>query len=112
MPDAAISTAEIFGDPALARDTPAIAAADYEQGWGRNALQPIACARYPVVAKHLEWLSKYGDARMTGSGACVFVGFSSQSAALEVLAKLPSGMRGVVARGLERHPMYEQAGRR
>jgi 4-diphosphocytidyl-2-C-methyl-D-erythritol kinase len=44
---------------------------------------------------------------MTGSGACVFAEFSSEAAAQQVLDKLPQDMRGVVARGLQHHPLRD-----
>jgi 4-diphosphocytidyl-2-C-methyl-D-erythritol kinase len=109
-PPVAVATVGIFGAPELKRDSPAIAATDYVAGWGVNALQAITCARYPEVAQHLEWLSRHGDARMTGSGACVFAPFAAEAAARDVLAQLPGNMRGFVARGLNRHPLYALTG--
>jgi 4-diphosphocytidyl-2-C-methyl-D-erythritol kinase len=44
---------------------------------------------------------------MTGSGACVFAEFASEAGALAVQSKLPETMRGFVARGLDRHPLYD-----
>ena len=35
----------------------------------------------PGGGRHLEWLRRYGDARMTGSGACVFCAFGSEAQA-------------------------------
>ncbi|MFT3849049.1 MAG: 4-(cytidine 5'-diphospho)-2-C-methyl-D-erythritol kinase [Propionivibrio sp.] len=101
-----VPTAAIFGVPELKRDTPAICAADWKPGIGTNDLQPVAVARFPAVAEHLAWLSAHGDARMTGSGACVFAEFESQGAAETVLQKLPAGMRGWIAAGLARHPLF------
>jgi len=43
---------------------------------------------------------------MTGSGACVFAEFGSEAEAREVAGRLPPTMRGIVARGLDRHPMW------
>jgi 4-diphosphocytidyl-2-C-methyl-D-erythritol kinase len=106
-PPVAVATVGIFGAPELKRDSPAIVATDYVAGWGVNALQAITCARYPEVAQHLEWLSRHGDARMTGSGACVFAAYADEAAARGVLAQLPANMRGFVARGLDRHPLYD-----
>ena len=100
-----IPTAAIFGVPELKRDTPAMHAADWRPGLGTNDLQPVAVARFPIVAEYLAWLSAYGDARMTGSGACVFAEFATERAAREVLARLPNSMRGWVAPGLDKHPL-------
>jgi len=108
VPETAVSTAEIFSAPELTRNTIAITIAAFSVGQGRNDLEPVVCRRYPQVARHLEWLRRYGDARMTGSGACVFCGFETEAQAQRVLAELPADMRGFVARGLDRHPLWSE----
>ncbi len=108
VPETAVSTAEIFSAPELTRTTNAITIAAFSVGQGRNDLEPVVCQRYPQVARHLEWLRQYGDARMTGSGACVFCGFETEAQAQRVLAELPADMRGFVARGLDRHPLCSE----
>ncbi len=108
VPETSVSTAEIFSAPELTRSTNAITIAAFSVGQGRNDLEPVVCRRYPRVARHLEWLRKYGDARMTGSGACVFCGFETEVQAQRVLSELPADMRGFVARGLDRHPLWSE----
>jgi len=108
VPETAVSTAEIFSAAELTRTTNAITIAAFSVGQGRNDLEPVVCRRYPQVARHLEWLRQYGDARMTGSGACVFCGFETEAQAQRVLSELPADMQGFVARGLDRHPLYAE----
>lgn len=108
MPESAVSTAEIFSAPELTRNTNAITIAAFSVGQGRNDLEPVVCRRYPQVARHLEWLRRHGDARMTGSGACVFCAFETEAKARLVLSELPGDMRGFVARGLDRHPLWSE----
>jgi 4-diphosphocytidyl-2-C-methyl-D-erythritol kinase len=74
----------------------------------RNDLQAVVTTRYPVVREHLEWLSRHGQARMTGSGACVFAAFGDREAAQRVLDQLPGSMKGFVAQGLVQHPLRMQ----
>jgi 4-diphosphocytidyl-2-C-methyl-D-erythritol kinase len=105
VPGVAVPTQEVFRSAGLRRDTAPIAAADWRPGYGHNDLEPVACALYPDVARHLEWLRQHGDARMSGSGACCFVGFADESAARTALASLPTDMRGFVAAGMDRHPL-------
>ena len=104
-PPVQVPTALIFGSPELKRDTPPLAASDWRPGTGSNDLQAVACARFPIIATYLEWLGRYGEARMSGSGACVFAGFSDEQQARRVLEDLPAGMRGWVAAGLDEHPL-------
>jgi len=105
-PPVQVPTAAIFAAPELTRDTPALKIAPFSAGAGRNDLQPVVVRRYPEVARHLEWLGRFGDARMTGSGACVFASFETEDAARDVLRQLPETMRGFVAQGLDRHPLF------
>jgi 4-diphosphocytidyl-2-C-methyl-D-erythritol kinase len=108
VPELAVSTAEIFSAAELTRNTNAITIAAFSVGQGHNDLESVVCRRYPQVARHLEWLQQYGDARMTGSGACVFCAFDGEVQARQALAQLPADMRGFVARGLERHPLRSE----
>lgn len=105
VPAVAVPTLEIFRSAYLRRDTPAIAPADWHPGFGHNDLEAVACTLYPDVARHLDGLRRYGDARMSGSGACCFVEFDREPAARAALAALPADMKGFVAAGLDRHPL-------
>ncbi|MDK9701528.1 MAG: 4-(cytidine 5'-diphospho)-2-C-methyl-D-erythritol kinase [Sulfuritalea sp.] len=105
VPAIAVPTLEIFRSPQLRRDTPAIAPSGWRPGFGHNDLEPVACALYPEVRRHLDWLRRFGDARMSGSGACCFVEFSEESAARAALAALPADMRGFAAAGMDVHPL-------
>ncbi len=109
VPQVTVSTAEIFAAPELTRNTKAIKIAAFSVGQGRNDLQAVACKRFPEIARHLNWLGKFGKAAMTGSGACVFSAFDSEAAARSVLEQLPTEMRGFVSRGLDRHPLYAES---
>lgn len=105
VPAVAVPTAEIFRAPRLRRDTHVMAASDWLPGAGHNDLEAVACELYPEVARHLDWLRRYGDARMSGSGACCFVDFATEAAAHTALAALPADMSGFVAAGMDRHPL-------
>lgn len=109
VPPVHVSTAEVFAARELTRDTNPIKIADFSAGVGHNDLESVVVRKYPVVAEYLSWLSQFGKARMTGSGACVFAAFDNESAALEVIAQCPQGMNGFVARGLDRHPLWDLA---
>ncbi len=107
MPPVQVPTAAIFAAPELTRNTAALKIAPFSAGMGRNDLQPVVVSRYPEVARHLEWLAQFGEARMTGSGACVFGSFGSEDAAWRVLRQLPETMQGFVAQGLDKHPLFD-----
>ena len=107
-PQVSVSTKEIFSDGALTRDTKPLKIPPFLAGLGGNDLEAAAVRRYPEIAQHLAWLRKRSpQARMTGSGACVFAEFPREEDALALHSELPAAMRGFVARGLERHPLHE-----
>ena len=109
VPPVAVSTAAIFADPELKRDSKEIRIQGFSVDLAGNDLESVVCRKHPEVARHLDWLRQFGAARMTGSGACVFAAFDSEAAARAVLARLPDRMEGFVARGAERHPLRGMA---
>ncbi|MCC2974076.1 4-(cytidine 5'-diphospho)-2-C-methyl-D-erythritol kinase [Massilia sp. IC2-476] len=113
-PGVAVPTPAIFSAPDLTRNTKPVTIADFSSslavsgkqiGFGKNDLQDVAERLFPPVAEAVEWLSSYGDARMTGSGACVFCAFSSERDADQVLAQVPEKWKAWKAHSLASHPM-------
>ena len=107
VPPVSVSTLEIFTSKELTRDTKPIKMSDFSTGCGRNDLEPVVCRKYPQVAECLDWLKTFGDARMTGSGACVFAAFSSEEAAKKVFLMKPAQMAGFIAKGMDKHPLHD-----
>ena len=106
-PQVSVSTKEIFAS-ALTGQSKALKIPPFFPGQGCNDLEAAVAARYPEVAAHLEWLRQRSpQARMTGSGACVFAEFTTEREAHALYDQLPGNMRGFVARGLDRHPLLE-----
>ena len=99
-PDCTVSTAEIFNHENLTRNSPAIKMADFLAGVARNDCEPVTCELYPEVEQALTWLTQFGQARMTGTGASVFAEFTAEAKANAALSQLPASWRGFVARGL------------
>jgi 4-diphosphocytidyl-2-C-methyl-D-erythritol kinase len=107
VPPCAVATAEVFAAPELTRDCRPLTIESFISGQvdTTNVCEPVVCRRYPAVAEALVWLTRYGVARMTGTGACVFAAFKARGAAERVLNQLPRGWRGFVARGMNRSPL-------
>jgi 4-diphosphocytidyl-2-C-methyl-D-erythritol kinase len=108
-PPVQVPTAAIFGARELKRDSPPVDPQTWRPGMGGNDLESVACARFPAIAEHLAWLSDFSPARMSGSGACVFAEFDDREQAHAALRQLPEAMRGWVAAGLDRHPLFRLA---
>ena len=99
VPQVAISTAEVFADPELTRNTPAITVRSLLAGGGHNDCQPIVEKRYPEVRNALSLLNKFVPASMTGTGACVFGSFPNEGEADKVRRQLPDTLPSFVAHG-------------
>ena len=122
-PRVGVPTQGVFADPDLTRDTKPLKIRGLSRGdqvfRGRNDLQRVVTSRQPLVAAALEALEQAArdvgidprPARMTGSGACVFLPLDSESAAVTVCNRLQgrTDARILTARSLPRHPLREWA---
>jgi 4-diphosphocytidyl-2-C-methyl-D-erythritol kinase len=106
-----VSTAQIFANSRLTKDTKPLKIADFSGGAYlsnfRNDLEKVVCEEFPAVATTLKWLSQFGEARMSGSGASVFVAVNSKQKADEILAQKPANCTGFVAKSLVKHPHFD-----
>ena len=107
IPPVQVPTARIFSDDQLKRDSKPIKITAFSVEQAGNDLEPVVCREYPEVARHLAWLRQAAPAWVTGAGACVFAAFPTEQAARRVWDQAPGGMRGFIARGLERHPLHD-----
>jgi 4-diphosphocytidyl-2-C-methyl-D-erythritol kinase len=105
QPTCSISTAEVFNAAELTRNTPPITIRGFLAGEGRNDCEPVVRKRYAEVGQLIDWLGKKANARMTGTGSCVFSQFESEAEARALLAELPARWSGFVAKGLNHSPL-------
>jgi 4-diphosphocytidyl-2-C-methyl-D-erythritol kinase len=110
-PEVSVSTAAVFSDPELTRDSPRMTIRDFPSSDGHNDCEAVVRRRHPAVAAALDWLNRSSPARLTGTGACVFAAFASQAQAQAIGRRVPAGWTGFVARGLNRSPLHEMADR-
>lgn len=108
-PPVSVSTQAVFNDPALPRNTPPITREVFFAGSHRNDCERLVCRQHPAVAEALDWLRRFGLARMTGTGASVFGVFPDRAQALAAQAKVPAGWRCFVAQGLNGSPLVTRA---
>ena len=106
-PQVSVSTKETF-ESSLTLRSKRLKIPPFFSGQGRNDLEAAVVARYPEVAASLGWLKQHRpQARMTGSGACVFAEFETEAEARSLHSALPREMPGFVAKGLEQHPLHD-----
>lgn len=104
-PPVEVPTGAVFGAPELTRDCLPITIPDFLSGRGSNVCEPVVRRHFPEVGKVLDWLGQHGDARLTGTGSCVFVAFEARASAEAVMTGLPATWQGFVARGTNRSPL-------
>ena len=107
-PGCHVATGEIFSRPELTRNSPPITIAAFFEGGSRNDCQDVVKDLYPEVANALNWLGNFGEAKLTGTGACVFASFLSRAEAEAIGGQMPDRWTAFVARGLNRSPLLEQ----
>ncbi|MBF8726994.1 4-(cytidine 5'-diphospho)-2-C-methyl-D-erythritol kinase [Pseudomonas putida] len=99
VPQVSVSTAEVFSHPQLTRDSLPLKMRPVPKGNSRNDCQPVVEQNYPEVRNALNALGKFTEARLTGTGSCVFGAFPSKAEADKVLALLSATQTGFVAKG-------------
>lgn len=104
-PGVSIATPTIFGDPELTRDSPKRSLDELLQRPFHNDCESVARKRFREVDELVSWLLEYAPSRLTGTGACVFAEFNTESEARQVLELAPGWIRGFVARGLNVSPL-------
>ena len=107
-PKISVSTAKIFNDQGLTRDCEPIKIARFLEGNSfkklTNVFEPIVRKQYPPIADALDWLSRFSESRLTGTGSCLFASFKCEEDAKQVLSKLPKKWQGFVAKGVNQSP--------
>lgn len=104
-PPVIVSTGRVFGRHKLTPENHPITIRDFLAGGGRNDLESTVIELYPEVAGALQWLRGFGAARLTGSGASIFLPVQDQIEGQRILSQRPAGYRGFVAKGIDHHPL-------
>jgi len=107
IPQIHVSTVQIFSDSSLTRDTPIKTIRGSLPSLLLNDLEAVTCRLYPDVEKALTWLRQFGDARMSGTGASVFLACDTLEVAKNIFRQRPQGVDGFVAHSLLCHPHHE-----
>lgn len=107
-PGVSIATPLVFNDPDLTRDTPAREISQLLSTEFHNDCEPVVRNRFREVEQLVSWLLEYAPSRLTGTGACVFAEFDTESAARQVLELAPKNLQGFVARGVNISPLHRR----
>ncbi len=105
-PEIEVSTARVFAARELTRNCDPSTIRAFLQGAGTNVCEPVVREMYPEVGAALDWLGEHGDARLSGTGGCVFAAFDSQARAESVKYRVPQRWQAIVTQGLNRSPAH------
>jgi len=108
VPPCHVATEEIFSSQNLTRDCSPIKIRNFLSGPVENVCEAVVFRLYPEVKEVANWLGEFGPARMSGTGACVFVPLVSEPEATRVLERLPARWRGFVAKGSNRSSLMDR----
>ncbi|MBS0581745.1 MAG: 4-(cytidine 5'-diphospho)-2-C-methyl-D-erythritol kinase [Proteobacteria bacterium] len=107
-PGETVPTAALFQAAELTRNSPPATIESFLSGIETgNVFAPVVRARYAKVAAALDWLGRHGDARLSGSGGCVFVAAGSREQADAIASACPPEFSAYRARGVNRSPLLD-----
>ena len=89
----------------MTRNSKSIRIADFVAGQHQNDCIAVVCQRYPSVQRALVDLADFSEARLTGTGACVFAQFDSQESADRAYQSLKSKWQVYLAKGINESPL-------
>ena len=90
-PDCFISTQLLFSQKSLTRDTKPTKFCAYQltpSSFGNN-FEPLARNLYPEVNEAMQYLDQFGKAKLTGTGACVFIEVTEKMNVDDILKNAP-----------------------
>ncbi len=106
-PDCFISTQLLFSQKTLTRDSKPNTFCAYQlkpSSFGNN-FEPIARSLYPQVDEAMHYLDQFGQAKLTGTGACVFSEINDEMNIVEIVANAPC--KAYVVNSLQQSPLYD-----
>nr|WP_314371894.1 4-(cytidine 5'-diphospho)-2-C-methyl-D-erythritol kinase [uncultured Acinetobacter sp.] len=104
-PDCFISTQLLFSQKTLTRDTKPTTFCAYqlEPSLFGNNFEPLARQLYPEVEEAMQYLNQFGQAKLTGTGACVFTEVIQEMNVKQILQNAPC--KAYLVNGLAESPL-------
>jgi 4-diphosphocytidyl-2-C-methyl-D-erythritol kinase len=107
-PDCHVNTGEVFSAKDLTRNSKSIKIADFIAGQHQNDCLGVVRERYQSVKDALLDLSGFSEARLTGTGACVFAQFDSEKAAASAYQSLQKKWQVYLVKGVNESPLFSK----
>ncbi|MFA5018771.1 MAG: 4-(cytidine 5'-diphospho)-2-C-methyl-D-erythritol kinase [Methylobacter sp.] len=107
-PNCHVDTKEVFLSKDLTRNSKSIRIADFIAGQHQNDCLGVVRERYQSVKDALVDLSEFSEARLTGTGACVFAQFDSEEAAVSAYRSLQKKWQAYLVKGVNESPLFSK----
>ncbi len=106
-PNCHVSTGQIFTDKYLTRDTPPIKMSHALELGGHNDCLNVVRKHNPEVDEAYLWLKSHGDAKLTGTGACLFLAVEHLDDAKRLQKAIPDKWESWICRGCNTSPTHD-----
>jgi 4-diphosphocytidyl-2-C-methyl-D-erythritol kinase len=116
IPNCCVSTKLMFADKDLTTDTPTFRICNQDALLATNSNEvdttfkndffKLVYKKYPEVKLAYKWLSSHANAKLSGSGACIFACFNTKIQAEYVAERAPEGLKVIVTKGLNKSPLF------
>ena len=107
-PNETVSTREVFESLELTKDRIPLKIAGFSDELDlknlANDLEKGVLKKFKGISVAFDWLNQFGQAKMTGSGSCIFIPLNSIDIGKEILDKKPQDTIGFIVKGLNSHP--------
>ena len=107
-PDCHVNTKEIFSAKELTRNSKSIKISDFIAGQHQNDCLEVVSQRYQLVKDALIDLSRFSEARLTGTGACVFSLFDTENSAINAFNSLKGKWQVYLSKGINESPLISK----
>jgi len=106
FPGFLVSTAEVFADPDLKRDSKLLDTEEALSVCGENDCEPVVRQWFPQFSQTLRTLEKWGSPHMTGTGSGVFIPMSDEKSAKSAAQALKSLYNVRAVQGVDISPLH------
>lgn len=107
VPDCHVSTADVFNAKDLTRNNNPVTIEKFASGWTGNDCLSVVLAMYPPVNQVYHRISSLVDARLTGTGGCIFAEFDDKLAAQKIADGLSGFCEAFVTKGVNGSPLHQ-----
>jgi 4-diphosphocytidyl-2-C-methyl-D-erythritol kinase len=105
-PDCHVNTKEVFSANDLTRNSKSITIDEFNAGQVRNDCLDVVCKHYEAIEKALCDLGAFSEARLTGTGSCIFTLLESEKLAIEAELTFRDKWQTYLTKSCNKSPLF------